>query len=122
LNVVYHLVYYENQQGEKAVKEYIETLNKRTDKDARIKSNKIAEYLRRLQEHGTGIGEPTVDKIEGTDLWELRPLSDRIFFAYWKDNIFVLLHHFVKKTNKTPKREIKQAERYLKDWKGRYGE
>lgn len=122
MNVVYHLVYYENQQGEKAVKEYIETLNKRTDKDARIKSNKIAEYLRRLQEHGTGIGEPTVDKIEGTDLWELRPLSDRIFFAYWKDNIFVLLHHFVKKTNKTPKREIKQAERYLKDWKGRYGE
>jgi len=122
LNVVYHLVYYENQQGEKAVKEYIETLNRRTDKDARIKSNKIAEYLRRLQEYGTGVGEPTVDKIEGTELWELRPLSDRIFFAYWRDNIFVLLHHFVKKTNKTPKREIKQAERYLKDWKERYGE
>ena len=91
-------------------------------KDSRIKVNKIAEYIRRLQAYGTSIGKPTIDKIEGTDLWELRPLKDRIFFAYWKDNMFVFLHHFAKKTQKTPKYEIEQAERNLKDWKERFGE
>jgi phage-related protein len=50
------------------------------------------------------------------DIWELRPLDDRILFAYWKNNMFVLLHHFRKTTNKTPPSEIKQAKQNLKDW------
>lgn len=48
---------------------------------------------------------------------------DRIFngrlsyiFFYWKDNKFILLHHFVKKTQKTPQREIEQAAKNLKDF------
>ena len=53
--------------------------------------------------------------IEG-DIWELRPLKDRIFFFYWKDNTFILLHYFIKKTQKTPQREIEQAKRNLKDF------
>ena len=121
MKVEYEIVYYENQQGDKKVKEYITSLSTRSDKDSRIKANKIAEYLLRLQQFGTRIGKPTVDKIEGTDLWELRPLRDRIFFSYWKDNTFVLLHCFVKKTAKTPSLEIAQAERNLKDWLERYG-
>ena len=43
--------------------------------------------------------------LEG-DIWELRPLRDRILFAAWVGDSFVLLHHFVKKTQKTPQREI----------------
>jgi phage-related protein len=34
---------------------------------------------------------------------------------------FVLLHHFMKKTQKTPPREIEQAERELKDFVARGG-
>ena len=82
----------------------------------------IVEYIRRLQVYGVKIGKPAIDKIEGADLWELRPLKDRIFFAYWKDDIFILIHHFEKKTQKTPKREIEQAQRNLADWKERFGE
>ena len=122
MNSAYKVVYYETEQGRCEIEEYINLLNSKTDKDSRIKLTKIAEYIRRLQAYGTTIGKPTIDKIEGTELWELRPLRDRIFFAYWKDNMFVLLHYFVKKTNKTPKSEIEQAERNLKDWKERFGE
>lgn len=43
--------------------------------------------------------------------------SNKIFFAYWKDNVFVLLHYFIKKAKKTLPQEIKQAERNLKDFK-----
>ena len=53
------------------------------------------------------------------DIWELRPLRDRIFFAAWIDDAFILLHHFMKKTQKTPKAEIEKAKRELKDFKRR---
>ena len=53
--------------------------------------------------------------LEG-DIWELRPLSDRILFVGWADNRFVLLHHFVKKTPKTPRREIERAQRNFADF------
>ncbi|MCL1882600.1 MAG: type II toxin-antitoxin system RelE/ParE family toxin [Defluviitaleaceae bacterium] len=53
------------------------------------------------------------------DIWELRPLSHRVLFFYWKDNKFVLFHHFIKKTNKTPPREIEQAKRNMADHKER---
>ena len=68
-----------------------------------------------LKEKGTWAGEPYV-KFIGGDLWELRPIGDRIFFAYWKDNTFILLHHFHKETKKTPPKQIRQAEANLQDW------
>lgn len=61
-----------------------------------------------------------MEHIDG-DIWELRPIDERIFYAYRKDNTFILLHHFVKKTNKTPSRELEQAKRNLKDWMERNG-
>ena len=63
---------------------------------------------------------PFVKHIVG-DLWELRPLSNRIFFFYWKDNRFVLLHHFIKKSQKTPAKELQQAKLKLKDFLERNG-
>ena len=37
----------------------------------------------------------------------------------WLDGSFILLHHFVKKTQKTPRIEIEKAKRELKDLKER---
>ena len=53
------------------------------------------------------------------EIWELRPINDRILFAGWVDGAFVLLHSFVKKSQKTPKREIEKAKRELADFKER---
>jgi phage-related protein len=121
---LYKIITYKDRAGNDEVAEYIEELNKQIDanKDARIKYSKILRYIDRLHVYGVAIGEPTVKHITGTELWELRPLSDRIFFAYWKNNIFVLLSHFIKKSRKTPAREIERAERNLKDFLERYGE
>ena len=49
----------------------------------------------------------------------LRPLRDRILFVAWHNGSFVLLHVFMKKTQKTPPREIEQAKRELADLKER---
>lgn len=53
------------------------------------------------------------------EIWELRLLRNRILFVAWHDGSFVLLHHFIKKTQKTPAREIQQAKRELADLKER---
>ncbi len=53
------------------------------------------------------------------DIWELRPLRDRILFVAWDNDGFILLHQFMKKTRKTPAREIEKAKRELADLKER---
>ena len=80
--------------------------------DSRIKFNKIMDYLNLLSEHGAVVGEPYIKHIEG-DIWELRPLNNRIFFTAWDGKRFLMLHHFVKKTEKTPPKEINTAKRRL---------
>ena len=88
------------------------------DKNSRVKLNKIRDYVKALSQYGTQLGEPYVKHIDG-DIWELRPISDRIFFVGWTGGNFVLLHQFVKKTQKTPAREIAKAKRELADLKER---
>ena len=112
--IKYNVLFYRNEQGEEPVHDYLNELIKKKDKDSRIKLNKIRDYVKVLRIYGTRAGEPYIKHIEG-DIWELRPLRDRIFFVAWINDSFVLLHHFMKKTKKTPKREIKQAQREYAD-------
>lgn len=119
---MYTVEFYEDVNGNSTVRDYIEQLvkNSPTDKNAKINKNKIFAYIKALQEYGTRIGKPIVKHIEG-NLWELRPLRNLIFFFYWKNNKFVLVHHFIKKSQKTPRKEIETAMRNVKDWIERNG-
>ena len=61
--------------------------------------------------------------LKNTDgLWEIRVSANkgiyRIFCFFDKGNLVVLLSGFQKKTQKTPKREIKKAERLKKEYYG----
>lgn len=112
---MYQIHFYRDSDGSEPVKEYIQKLAAKNDKDSRIKLNKIRDYVKILSEHGTRAGEPYMKHIDG-DIWELRPLRDRIFFFGWNGDSFVLLHQFMKKTQKTPKREIEQAHRNMNDF------
>lgn len=114
---MFKINFYQTRQGREPVKEYIDSLQATADnnKDSRVKLKKIFEYLEILAQHGTRVGQPYVKHIEG-DLWELRPMADRIFFFCWQSEHFVLLHHFQKKTQKTPKREIVQAQNNMRDF------
>ncbi len=67
-----------------------------------------------MSEHGTMAGEPYIKHLSG-DIWELRPLRDRILFAAWNGDGFVLLHQFMKQTQKTPPKEIERAKNNLED-------
>lgn len=115
---MHKIKFYQDSNGNEPVGEYIAALAAKNDKDSRIKLTKIREYIKVLQAKGKLAGLPYVKPLRG-EIWELRPLRDRILFAAWVDGSFVLLHHFMKDTNKTPIREIEQAERNLADLKKR---
>jgi len=108
---------YRNKRGDSPISEYLERLKikSETSKDARVKLNKIVANVRLLAEHGTRIGEPVTKHLDG-EIWELRPLKDRILYFFYNGKKFVLLHYFVKKTQKTPKKEIDQAKRNMIDY------
>ncbi|OWU66792.1 type II toxin-antitoxin system RelE/ParE family toxin [Marinibacterium profundimaris] len=73
----------------------------------------------RTAEFGWPVGMPLCRKIAGRrGLWEIRTdLSDgriaRVFFCV-HDGSMVLLHGFIKKTQKTPPNELDTAERRMK--------
>lgn len=83
---------------------------------------KINEYIDLLSTHGMRINNVrprAIKQIDG-DLYELRPDRFRVFFFYFNDDRFVLLHGFCKKQQKTPKHEIKTAKERMEDYKRRY--
>lgn len=117
---MFDIIFYKDKNGKRPILDYIQSLDARKDKDSRIKVNKIYDYIDTLKEVGATAGEPFMKHL-GDDIWELRPLRDRILFAAWDGKSFILLHHFMKKTQKTPPGEIAQAKRNLADYKKRGG-
>ncbi len=114
---MYEIEFYEDKNGKSEIADFIKELNIKaaTSKECRINFNKIVAYMDILEELGTRVGEPVTKHLDG-EIWELRPLRNRFLYAYYKDNKFIMLHHFIKKTQKTPKCEIEQAKRNLQDY------
>lgn len=112
---MHEIIFYRDKSGKEPVLDYIKELETNKSKDTRIKLNKIYDYIQALSVYGTRLTENYAKHLEG-DIWELRPLRDRILFAGFNDGKFILLHHFVKKTRKTPRKEIAKAKSELKDF------
>ena len=106
---MYQIIFYYDKNGKSEVQDYINYLREHSNsKDNKIKLSKITAYMRMLMHNGLSLGTPYIKHISN-DIWELRPLKDRIFFAYIDNNNFILLSHFIKQTQKTPRKEISKA-------------
>ena len=82
---------------------------------------KIKSEIRLLQEYGlTLLSTSKVKKISGfSNLYELRIKTDiqiRLFFGFVSPNIFLIVHGFIKKSQKTPVNDIKTAVNRLKEF------
>ena len=115
---MYNINFYKDEKGNEPVKDYIISLKVKNTKDSLIKLKKIQEYLDVLRDNGTRAGMPFVRHLEG-DIWELRPLKDRILFFGYDGNNIILLSYFKKKTQKTPPREIKKTIKLMENYKER---
>jgi phage-related protein len=74
----------------------------------------------RMMEHGPNLGLPHTDALGG-DLFELRLKGvegiARIMFCLVMNRQIVVLHVFIKKTQKTPARDLKIARLRMKEFK-----
>lgn len=106
---------YQTSKGKEVVAEFLDSL------PTKMKAKAFWE-IDLLSIHGTSLKEPYVKHIRG-DLWELRIkfASDitRVFYFYPLVRKIVLLHGFIKKTDKTPKQEIETAEKRMADYRER---
>ena len=82
--------------------------------------NKMEYNIRRIQ-NGERDNE-IFKKLEETEIWEFRTLYNGIayrLFAFWdkeSDTLVIATHGIIKKTQKTPTKEIAKAERIRKEY------
>ena len=99
--------FYRADSGREPVREWLRKL-------PRDDRKRIGQDIATLQ-LGWPVGMPLARKLE-PEIWEIRSRLNnsiaRILFTVRKDSI-VLLHAFVKKTQKTPARELRLARRRL---------
>jgi phage-related protein len=106
MDINYRIKYYKNSHNnQEPVKEFI-------DGQVLKIQQKIFIYLELLQENGGRLNYPYSSHIKDK-IWELRidfaKNCYRIFYFVFIDKRIILLHAFLKKTNKTPRQEIQKA-------------
>ncbi|OGE05353.1 hypothetical protein A3I53_03505 [Candidatus Curtissbacteria bacterium RIFCSPLOWO2_02_FULL_40_13b] len=105
----FRVFYFQTARGDYPVREFIEQQDKATQ-------TKIAHSIRLLVDYGPFLKPPDIKKIQDK-LYELRipgKTAIRIFYTIAHGKYY-LLHAFKKKTQKTPKKEIKVAVDRIKE-------
>ena len=98
---ILNIVFYRSEAGNEPVREWLKGLS-REDK------RRIGEDIKTAQ-IGWPLGMPLIRKIQ-KDLWEVRTTVEsgiaRVFFTV-DGEYMILLHGFIKKSQKTPQHELK---------------
>lgn len=107
------IIFYKKENGDCPVQDFLDSL------DAK-EAQKVVWTLRLIEELDK-VAKTYFKKLVNTDdIWEVRVSFGsniyRIFCFFYKSNIIVLTHGIKKKSQKTPKGEIKKAENYKRDF------
>ena len=109
--------YYRREDGTSPVVEFLENLDDKTQA-------RFIWSIDQLRVRNVQAREPLVKQIEGK-LWELRRARDgniyRLMYFFFTGRKIVFVHGFQKKTDKTPRREIKTAQTRMEDYIRRKG-
>ncbi len=104
--------FYVKKTGEAPAEEFIRSL------DAKMKA-KIFKILDILEENGPTVRMPYSECLED-GIFEIRAKQGsnitRVLYFFRSGNRIILTNGFVKKTQKTPKKEIELAKRYRADY------
>ena len=109
---IFQLIAYEKINGEVPVEEFLDSINPKM-------RAKIYGLMEILQEKGNMLREP-YSKYLGNGIFELRGKvgsnNTRVLYFFYHNGKIILTNGFVKKTQKTPKKEIKLAKERRKDF------
>ena len=109
---MFQIEFYETEQGIQPAKEFLLSL------DTKMRA-KMVNTISILQDNGYALREP-YSKYLSEGIFELRARvgSDitRVLYFFYIDSRIVLTNGFIKKTNKTPIKEIEKAKKYRTDY------
>ena len=106
---MFEIKIYETPSGNSLFEKYLGELGKDHKNDEVVK---ILAYIEKLSEFGFEINKKfkhNAIKHLQDGIYELRPASSRIFFFCYINSVFIILHGWEKKQNKTDPEEIKKA-------------
>lgn len=107
--------YYLSPRGENLIRKFLDSL----DEKQQVKILRIFQYI---EEYGLHSVIPHLRKLIGTPLWEIKVRGKdniRIIYVVPLKGFVLVLHGFIKKTQKTPKKEIETAFDRYKEWQQR---
>ncbi len=109
--------YYRDEKGKEPVADFIDSLPVGAQ-------TKVLRLINLLGDYGVLLKDPYTkqirDKIREIRIRDRRGAVRFLYFTF-TGRRFILLHGFVKKSDKTPEREIDIAERRMNDFLQRYG-
>jgi phage-related protein len=106
------VIYYITAEGENPTANFIASLSAR-------QKNKVVRILTYVERYGLVTAIRHVKKLTGTPLWEIRILGQdniRVFYATIEGDAIIVLHGFIKKSQKAPLKEIETAMGRLNNW------
>ncbi len=110
--LLYNIDFYVKENGKIPVQEFLDSLQKKM-------LAKALREIKLLQENGRDLREPHV-KYMKDGVYELRVKAgsdiSRIFYFFFSNEDIILTNGFIKKTPKTPQRELKKAFEYKDDY------
>lgn len=92
----YDIEFYEDDRGNCPVADWLRELDRANSKETRCMLKKVFFQIERLQNEGLGVGEPIVKRLD-EDVWELRPIPNRILFGVMKEEILSCCTNFASK-------------------------
>ncbi len=95
------VIYYQNIRGERVVRQEIENFGLKNQA-------RIITLIGILAEYGLNLSGHYIKHVGG-DLWELRIDRYRIIYTTVSHRRFLMLRAFIKKTERTPNKEIRIA-------------
>lgn len=109
---LYEVKFYTKPSGESPIKDFLLEL----DIKARAK---IIKYLEMLQQQGPDLKRPYADIVRGR-IRELRveyhSNQHRVLYFFFERDDIILLHAFLKKSQKLKEKDLQLAENRMNDW------
>ena len=67
-NKMYKIHFFKDRRGNRPIAEYLKSLSEKTDKDSRIKFQKVRDYIAYLSEEGKQACEPYIKHLQGRSI------------------------------------------------------
>ena len=112
---LYRVVYFISPAGENPVKHFLDSLQHN-------QKVKVFRLFQVYEQYGLASIMPHTKKLRGTPLWEISIKGKdniRVLYVSRTTKSILVLHGFIKKTQKTPQKELGLAIQRYEEWKKR---